>query len=58
MRGETPPPGSTEALHQGCTCPMIDNGYGWGYRGYSAVFVYTEGCPVHKPDLYVNTSSG
>jgi hypothetical protein len=46
-----PNPGSTEALKQGCTCPVFDNAYGAG-SGFitengGPTFWYTEGCPVH-----------
>lgn len=53
MREETanavPNPGTMEAASKGCTCPVIDNGYGRGYRGDPNTFVYTVGCPVHCP---------
>lgn len=48
-----PNPGSSEAIKLGCTCPVIDNGYGKGYMGGAkgkdggTVFVYTLGCPLH-----------
>lgn len=44
-----PNPGSDEALMRGCTCPVIDNGHGRGYRGLTGAFVYVAGCPVHWP---------
>lgn len=43
----TPNPGSDEAIAMGCTCPVIDNHYGRGYRGTEGVFVYMETCPLH-----------
>ena len=45
----TPNPGSTEALDLGCTCPVMDNRRGQGYRGIAGEFVYTFGCPIHCP---------
>lgn len=51
-----PPPGSEAALDQGCTCPVIDNAHGRGWRGGvkdkitgETLYVYTHGCPVHCP---------
>ena len=48
-----PNPGSDEAIAQGCTCPVLDNGRGggvWGgIKGGEQVFWITEGCPVHMP---------
>jgi hypothetical protein len=45
-----PPPGSTQAVEMGCTCPVIDNGRGKGHmkdkNGY-ILFIITEGCPLH-----------
>jgi hypothetical protein len=44
----TPNPGLQEAIEQGCTCPVIDNNYGKGYRCFDgSTFAYTVGCPVH-----------
>lgn len=42
-----PNPGSREAIDAGCTCPVMDNGYGRGYMGMDGVFVYTMECPIH-----------
>lgn len=44
-----PNPGSDEARHQGCTCPVIDNHRGKGWHGMPGCFVYTAGCPLHWP---------
>ncbi len=44
-----PNPGSAEALRQHCTCPVIDNCHGRGYRGGPA-FVTDEWCQVHGKD--------
>lgn len=47
---EKPNPGSLEARARGCTCPVLDNAHGRGYRGTSgpdAIFVHVASCPVH-----------
>lgn len=49
-RAEVPNPGTREAFYAGCTCAVMDNHHGQGYRGRTGVFVYTVGCPVHKPE--------
>jgi hypothetical protein len=46
-----PSPGSDAAIKMGCTCPVIDNGHGRGYMGQPGIFVYIEGCPVHRFDF-------
>ena len=46
-------PGSDEAIAAGCTCPVIDNGYGRGCMGGvkdeqgRTVFVIRLDCPLH-----------
>lgn len=47
---DTPPPGSDEALDQGCKCPVLDNGHGDGRFGNGEQFVYVMGCPVHEDE--------
>lgn len=44
-----PAPGSPEAVSHGCTCPVLDNGYGRGYLGDGERFgwVMDERCPLH-----------
>lgn len=42
----TPNPGSNEAISQGCTCPVLDNGHGRRNDGW---FVMSIGCPLHAP---------
>ena len=42
-----PNPGSNEAIELGCICPVLDNNHGRG----SGPFWYTEGCPVHCPQV-------
>ena len=49
MTTPVPSPGSDEAIEQGCTCPVMDNGHGRGYLGLPGRFVYVAGCPVHAP---------
>lgn len=45
-----PAPGSVEAEEQGCTCPVLDNGYGRGIPGSNGRhFWITGGCPIHTP---------
>lgn len=45
----TPAPGSPEAIAQGCTCPVLDNGHGRGYLGDGERFgwVMSLDCPLH-----------
>lgn len=48
LNDDTPNPGSAPALARGCTCPVIDNGYGRGFMvGGSLTFWYNADCPVH-----------
>jgi hypothetical protein len=42
-----PNPGSDEAVNQGCTCPVLDNGRGLGLPGGN--FWFSEDCPLHNP---------
>lgn len=43
-----PNPGSDEALGQGCTCPVLDNGHGRHWDMAFAGWVYNMDCPLHK----------
>lgn len=43
-----PNPGSDDAIEMGCTCPILDNGHGRGSYYGKDVFIYADGCPVHK----------
>lgn len=47
----TPPPGSPEAQAQHCTCPVMDNQYGRGYRyvesAKTRLYVINADCPLH-----------
>lgn len=47
--GDTPPPGSKEAVDQGCRCAVWDNhrGRGVGGEGWKYGWYVTEGCPLH-----------
>ena len=40
-------PGSEEAVENGCSCPVIDNRHGRGYRGRAGEFIYDLSCPIH-----------
>lgn len=46
-----PRPGSDEAMTQGCTCPVMDNQCGRGYRYVEAtkvrLYVVNANCPLH-----------
>lgn len=44
-----PNPGSRRAVDAGCTCAVIDNGYGRGYGGDGEKFGWaiTVDCPLH-----------
>lgn len=41
------PPGSPQAVREGCTCPVLDNHHGSGFLGLDGMFVYNSGCPLH-----------
>lgn len=40
-------PGSYKAGLAGCTCPVMDNNHGNGYKNLPGVFVYSGGCKYH-----------
>ena len=42
-----PNPGSDEAVAQGCSCPVLDNGRGKGAYGRSDQFWIAENCTLH-----------
>ena len=50
-------PGSDEARSKGCTCPVMDNGYGKGYMGGvkdedgNMIFIMSMSCPIHGRTL-------
>jgi hypothetical protein len=44
-------PGSKEAWLAGCTCPVMDNGYGSGYCGQKNIFVINGDCPIHSDEI-------
>lgn len=51
----TPPPGSDEAIAQGCRCPVLDNSHGKGMYGGNLLhpesglplYVFVDECPLH-----------
>ena len=42
-------PGSPEAIKNGCTCPVLDNGHGRGASQVGGVWVHwiNADCPLH-----------
>lgn len=58
VKSEIPTPGSDEALNQGCTCPVLDNGHGMGHMGEPGIFVPNEGCPLHNAYTGVGNAEG
>jgi hypothetical protein len=47
---QTHTPGSDEAVKDGCTCPVIDNGRGRGVPGPDGPhFWISWDCPIHCP---------
>lgn len=46
----TPNPGSKDAIAQGCTCPVLDNGYGRGVTQIDGQWTFwiSATCPVHR----------
>lgn len=57
MNETVPDPGTAKAIALGCSCPIIDNGYGKGWMGGvkdengDPVFVYTVGCKLHCHEI-------
>ena len=50
MSNEMPNPGSTEAIEQGCKCPVLDNNHGTGLpygKDGELTFWYSSDCPLH-----------
>lgn len=51
MSDTRPNPGSDEAIAQGCTCPVLDNGHGRGcgreIDGRHVFWINSE-CPIHN----------
>lgn len=55
MTDKKPNPGSQEAAEQGCTCPVMDNHGGKGFRQTAEgdlLFWISGDCPLHgnKPE--------
>lgn len=44
---ENKDPGSNSALDEGCTCAVLDNAHGIGYRCNPGKHVITLDCPLH-----------
>lgn len=42
-----PKPGLIEAALAGCTCPVIDNHHGAGWRGNPKQWAVRTDCPLH-----------
>lgn len=44
-----PYPGSSQAIKQGCQCPILDNEHGRGYLGdgHNYGWVVSGDCPMH-----------
>jgi len=51
VKKKKPNPGSDEAIKKGCTCAVLDNGYGNGCgrkdKDGTPLFWITETCPLH-----------
>ena len=48
MKRNIPPPGSDEAIKQGCTCPVLDNNHGKGILWEGKICWWRNGeCPLH-----------
>lgn len=45
-----PNPGSDDAVAQGCTCPVLDNGRGRGAYQIDGVWLFwcAQDCPLHR----------
>lgn len=52
------PPGSDAAIDAGCTCPIMDNAHGRGYRGIPGMWVFNAGCPVHGQEFDAPAEGG
>lgn len=54
MTEEQPNPGSGLAIENGCTCPVLDNAHGKGWKGGArcretgeTLFMMNLSCPLH-----------
>lgn len=46
-----PPPGSTAARLDGCTCPTAENEHGFGRHDQGLITYITDTqCPIHHPE--------
>ena len=52
------PPGSPEAVDKGCTCPVMDNGYGKGRGGNGECLGWwiAGDCPIHGKNKEVGNA--
>ena len=52
-------PGSEEAIDAGCSCPVLDNSHGLGYRRATstspALFIFNATCRLHTVDYRVSS---
>lgn len=48
-KNKIPPPGSQEAIDQGCKCPVLDNGHGRGayIKDGEWIYWYSTDCELH-----------
>lgn len=53
-----PNPGSDDALKLGCSCPVLDNGHGYGYGGMKGVFAWDMSCPLHRDEILAEILEG
>ena len=52
-----PNPGSPNAVDSGCTCPVLDNGHGSGFKmDGKQCFWVTGGCPLHNTNRTETTN--
>ncbi len=49
--GRNLPPGSDEAVEQGCTCPVMDNAKGKGLPG--GMYWIDSICPLHSKEGWI-----
>lgn len=49
MNNDKPNPGSKDAIEDGCTCPVLDNGHGAGHLGDGEKYGWWKNadCPLH-----------
>jgi len=52
MSERVPPPGSQEAVDEGCICGIAENTGGRGIDGKGEEYVLVNECPLHGPHLF------